>query len=138
MPIERVPCRVRNQSALLGAALVVAMPAAAARMYEWVDPDTGTVQLAGHPPPWYRTALTGPRVRVIEHGRVIDDTAYAPPTPLPAPPLPAAPTATATAEAGVPDSDSLHAEFRALLDAWDREQAARSAAPSTAAAPPSK
>jgi len=140
VPAEKTPSRVRKPLlALLGAGLVMGTPAEAARMYEWIDPDTGTVQLAGRPPPWYRTTLTGPRVRVIEHGRVIDDTAYAPPAPLPAPPLPAAASATTAPPAA--DSASLHEEFRALLNAWDREQAARPAAapaPSAAAAPPSK
>jgi len=43
-------------------------------MYQWRDPDTGTTQLSGKPPAWYRTGEKGPRVIVIENGRVIDDT----------------------------------------------------------------
>lgn len=47
---------------------------AAARMYQWVDPDTGTTQLSGKPPAWYRSGQAGPRVFVFENGRVVDDT----------------------------------------------------------------
>ena len=47
---------------------------AVARMYQWTDPDTGTTQLSGKPPPWYRSSETGPRVFVFENGRIIDDT----------------------------------------------------------------
>jgi len=48
-----------------------------ARMYQWVDPDTGTTQLSGKPPPWYRSTGTGPRVFVFENGQLIDDTGIA-------------------------------------------------------------
>jgi len=48
---------------------------AAARMYQWVDPATGTTQLSGKPPPWYRSGEEGPRVFVFERGKVVDDTA---------------------------------------------------------------
>jgi len=47
---------------------------AQARMYQWIDPDTGTTQLSGKPPVWYRSAENGPRVIVFEKGKVIDDT----------------------------------------------------------------
>lgn len=43
-------------------------------MYQWVDPDNGTTQLSGKPPVWYRSDAGGPRVFVIENGKVIDDT----------------------------------------------------------------
>ncbi|MGK0298958.1 MAG: hypothetical protein ACI9XC_002583 [Gammaproteobacteria bacterium] len=46
----------------------------AARMYQWIDPDTSTTQLSGKPPHWYRSAESGPRVVVYDNGRVIDDT----------------------------------------------------------------
>jgi hypothetical protein len=49
------------------------MPAMA-RMYQWNDPVTGTTQLSGSPPAWYRSGEDGPRVYVFERGRVIDDT----------------------------------------------------------------
>lgn len=48
---------------------------AAARMYQWTDPESGITQLSGKPPPWYRSGEAGPRVFVFERGRVIDDTA---------------------------------------------------------------
>lgn len=47
---------------------------AAARMYKWVDPQTGITQLSGKPPPWYRSGEDGPRVFVFERGKVVDDT----------------------------------------------------------------
>jgi ABC-type methionine transport system ATPase subunit len=50
-------------------------PIAQARMYQWVDPDSGTTQLSGTPPTWYRSAERGPRIFVIEKGQIIDDTA---------------------------------------------------------------
>jgi membrane protein involved in colicin uptake len=43
-------------------------------MYQWTDPDTGTPQLSGKPPYWYRGDEPGPRVYVIDNGRVVDDT----------------------------------------------------------------
>jgi len=46
----------------------------AARMYQWVDPESGTTQLSGKPPPWYRSGDRGPRVYVFDNGKVIDDT----------------------------------------------------------------
>ena len=45
-----------------------------ARMYQWTDPDSGSTQLSGKPPAWYRSANGGPRVFVFENGRLIDDT----------------------------------------------------------------
>ncbi|MCG8380506.1 MAG: hypothetical protein MI865_13670, partial [Proteobacteria bacterium] len=45
-----------------------------ARMYQWTDPDTGTTQLSGKPPAWYRTGQVGPRIFVFEKGKIIDDT----------------------------------------------------------------
>jgi hypothetical protein len=46
-----------------------------ARMYQWTEPDTGSTQLSGKPPAWYRSAAGGPRVFVFDSGRLIDDTA---------------------------------------------------------------
>lgn len=46
-----------------------------ARMYQWTEPDTGSTQLSGKPPAWYRSAEGGPRILVFENGRLIDDTA---------------------------------------------------------------
>ncbi len=46
-----------------------------ARMYQWTEPGSGTTQLSGKPPAWYRSEAGGPRVFVFEKGRLIDDTA---------------------------------------------------------------
>ena len=43
-------------------------------MYEWQNPATGTVELSGKPPAWYRGNLGGPRVRVFDDGVLVDDT----------------------------------------------------------------
>jgi hypothetical protein len=48
---------------------------AEARMYQWVSPETGSIQLSGAPPAWYRSGGDGPRVFVFENGRLVDDTA---------------------------------------------------------------
>lgn len=48
---------------------------AEARMYQWTNPESGNVQLAGAPPAWYRSANPGPRVLVFDNGELIDDTA---------------------------------------------------------------
>ena len=45
-----------------------------ARMYQWTDSETGTTQLSGKPPGWYRTQQPGPRIFVFENGKIIDDT----------------------------------------------------------------
>jgi hypothetical protein len=48
---------------------------ATARMYQWTDPDSGTVQLSGTAPAWYRGKQVGPRVLVFNDGELLDDTA---------------------------------------------------------------
>jgi hypothetical protein len=45
-----------------------------AQMYQWADPETGTTQLSGKPPAWYRSAEGGPRVFVFNRGKIVDDT----------------------------------------------------------------
>jgi hypothetical protein len=45
-----------------------------AQMYQWVDPESGTTQLSGKPPAWYRSVEGGPRVFVFNRGNVVDDT----------------------------------------------------------------
>jgi len=45
-----------------------------ARMYQWIDSDSGSTQLSGKPPTWYRTSESGPRIFVFDKGRIIDDT----------------------------------------------------------------
>lgn len=65
---------MRKLIPLLILLLSVSAPVAA-RMYQWVDSDTGNVRMSGDPPPWYRNGRNGPRVLVFENGRLIDDTA---------------------------------------------------------------
>ncbi len=48
----------------------------AARVYQWKDPDSGTAYMSGEPPAWYRTSQGGPRVLVLEEGKVVDDTEW--------------------------------------------------------------
>ena len=55
--------------------MLAGVQAVTARMYQWVEPDTGTTQLSGKPPVWYRSGHAGPRVLVFDNGRLIDDTA---------------------------------------------------------------
>jgi len=59
---------------LIMLALTFACPVHA-RLYQWVDPYTGTTQLSGTAPAWYRGPNPGPRVLVFEHGELVDDTA---------------------------------------------------------------
>lgn len=47
---------------------------AEARMYQWTDSETGTTQLSGKPPAWYRSGDRGPRIFVFESGQLVDDT----------------------------------------------------------------
>jgi len=43
-------------------------------MYQWTDPESGTTQLSGKPPAWYRSVEGGPRVFVFNRGKIVDDT----------------------------------------------------------------
>lgn len=61
-------------SLLFIAAFALSMPAQA-RMYQWVDAESGNVRLSGEPPAWYRSGERAPRVLVFEDGRMVDDTA---------------------------------------------------------------
>ena len=45
-----------------------------AEMYQWDDAETGTTQLSGKPPAWYRSVEGGPRIFVFNHGKIEDDT----------------------------------------------------------------
>lgn len=46
-------------------------------MYQWLDAESGSTQLSGKPPVWYRGTVSGPRVFVFDNGRLIDDTGIA-------------------------------------------------------------
>ena len=52
---------------------IVACPAEA-RMYQWTNAPSGTVQLSGTPPAWYRNGGSGPRIFVFDNGVLVDDT----------------------------------------------------------------
>jgi len=54
--------------------LALAAAPAAARVYQWVDPDSRNVYLSGSPPAWYRSGTPGPRVLVFDDGKLVDDT----------------------------------------------------------------
>ena len=54
--------------------LIIFMQPVGARMYQWVDPVSGTTQLSGTPPTWYRSGQDAPRVFVFEQGQLVDDT----------------------------------------------------------------
>lgn len=73
------PDMIRHRRVLPVLVLASALlPAAVdARMYQWVSPASGAVQLSGQPPPWYRGPQDGPRVRVFDNGNLVDDTAIA-------------------------------------------------------------
>lgn len=141
---------------VLCALLLAVSGPATARMYQWVDAQTGTVQLSGSPPSWYRGAQPGPRVFVFDDGRLVDDTGQALPAEraallrasafgepastvpiLQAPVLSAEPPLPAPVASTPPpaeDSTSRQiAEFKALLEAYDHAQ--ESAAQEQLAAP---
>lgn len=44
-------------------------------MYQWVNPTTGSSQMSGKAPAWYRSETGGPRVLVFEKNKLVDDTA---------------------------------------------------------------
>lgn len=122
-----------------------------ARVYQWVDPGTGTAQLSGRPPAWYRGSQPGPRVQVFQDGRLIDDTARRvaeperaalrtqafspePLTPVPDPeppqdreaplsPAEAAPPVEQGLEVPLPGMDQATiARLKAIIGEWDRRQ----------------
>ncbi|MCP5199652.1 MAG: hypothetical protein H6977_06550 [Gammaproteobacteria bacterium] len=116
-------------------------------MFQWTHPATGTVQLSGKPPAWYRGNEPGPRVFVFDNGELIDDTAVAVPeeerlalrarafgAASPAELAPPPPdqgeelkAAMATAEQAGVDVDAVAAEYSA------EQEAARAAAAEAAA-----
>lgn len=55
----------------------IAVTPVAARMYQWQNPATGTTQMSGAPPAWYRSGEAGPRVYVFENNQLVDDTGIA-------------------------------------------------------------
>jgi hypothetical protein len=63
----------RLLTALVVLAAFAARPAEA-RMYQWVNTQTGRTQMSGKPPSWYRSDQPGPRIFVFDNGRLVDDT----------------------------------------------------------------
>lgn len=110
---------------LLALLFVLASTPVAARMYQWDDPDTGTPQLSGKPPWWYRGDEPGPRVFVIENGKVVDDTSVA---------VPDAQRQLLRQEAFQRAEDD-EARFRAKLEEAQRMRSGQSAEPDVAAVP---
>ena len=72
--VHGTPFQKRALYSLVGVFLIVTFPAQA-RMYQWVNPQSGYTQFSGKPPAWYRSAGGGPRVLVFENGKLVDDTA---------------------------------------------------------------
>ena len=70
-----------DQKLLLGFAIALGMmlivPVADARMYQWEQPRSGRIQLSGDAPAWYRSVHPGPRVLVFDNGKLVDDTGIA-------------------------------------------------------------
>ena len=64
---------MRRVLASICVALVSIAPASA-RMYQWRSTATGTTQLSGTPPAWYRSDARGPRIYVFENNLLVDDT----------------------------------------------------------------
>jgi hypothetical protein len=66
-----------NRTSFLIIALLATLASAPAqaRMYQWVNAQSGRTQMSGKPPAWYRSDRVGPRVFVFENGRLVDDTA---------------------------------------------------------------
>lgn len=149
----RQPRPTRRSLLLLATLLIAWSGSASARMYQWVDAQSGTVQLSGSPPAWYRGTQAGPRVFVFENGRLVDDTARRLPAeeaamlravafgaPASASPVLSAPLFDAPAPSSLPPGEALTlpttaaapspedstsrqiAEFKALLEAYDRAQ----------------
>ena len=134
----------RIAAVILGVSLILTTLPSAARMYQWREAATGSIQLAGKPPPWYRSGAPGPRVRVFEHGRVVDDTAldidsareaHLRATALGAPV--ATPAPLTGPAAAVPETTDQMQKFKALLQEWDRTQTpSRAPAASATQTPP--
>jgi hypothetical protein len=53
-------------------AVLACAPPAAAQLYRWIDPESGSVKLSSYPPPWYGDPALerrGPKVEVIPAGK---------------------------------------------------------------------
>ena len=57
---------------LLFLAVLCCVPPAAAQLYRWIDPQSGSVKLSSYPPPWYGDPALerrAPKVEVIPAGK---------------------------------------------------------------------
>ena len=91
---------------------------AAAQLYRWVDPETGSVKFSNHPPPWFNDAAKQPRTPKVE---VIAPSRIAPafePKPE-AEPEPAAP----------PAGDASRSERQSVLKLLAHRSAALASSP---------
>ncbi len=113
---------------LFAVCLLASGAAVAERMYQWLDPATGTMQLAGAPPAWYVNGAAGPRVRVFENGRVIEDTARQTSRPAGAH-MPMKPPPQPEQTPAKPPIAVQRADYEAILKAWDDAQSARAPPP---------
>jgi hypothetical protein len=57
---------MRFAVALLAVVLLRAVPAAA-DLYRWVDPESGSVKFSSYPPPWYEDPTQARRAPKVEH-----------------------------------------------------------------------
>lgn len=128
-----MPVEARRLSAALALATIAG--AAAADLYRWVDPETGSVKYSSYPPPWYgdpRLERRAPKVEVIPSRATLGGAAVATGD--------AATSASATSGAAtaVP-SAATAAESVAALEARRRQalEALRLAAAGPPGAPPS-
>ena len=82
--------------ALISLAMLAWAGAAAADLYRWIDPETGSVKFSSYPPPWYGDPAKERRAPKVE---VIPGSVSAPAAKPPAAPIPAAKDSAAAQDA---------------------------------------
>jgi hypothetical protein len=141
----RVADRRRSSSRIVAALSCAAalLPWSArgeARLYQWNDPRTGTTQLSGRAPAWYRKdrvdPITQPRVLVFDQGKLIDDShrrvpdeeqaalraeAFADTTAAPSGEAPAAEPAVLNSAGSETDAATIE-RLRTIIRDWDQRQ----------------
>lgn len=115
-----MPVAARQLSAALAVAAIAG--SAAADLYRWVDPETGSVKYSSYPPPWYgdpRAERRAPKVEVIPSRATRSGAAVASGTaPAPVAAAPAAQaSATPSAATGTESVAALEARRRQALEA---------------------
>ena len=78
--------------ALISMAMLAWAGAAAADLYRWIDPESGSVKFSSYPPPWYGDPAKERRAPKVQ---VIPSSVSAPAAKPPADPIPAAKNAAA-------------------------------------------